>query len=454
MNESKKISDICIAAPALSELFKTRVRHYTIEGHTLNVFGQFERYFSNIFSEVNVEVFQLFLLLHDIGKPIAYKRGNRSNQNEDTIKIISEHRQELNISDEEFLLFKALLGSDSLGMYMQSKKSLDEAYNTIVKQSEISGLSLKTFFYLLSVYYQCDIASYTQDAGGLKFLEHLFAYQGGNKIYDEKIKLLRFSDMYQERFNLLMNRIANSEKSEHKVIDAAKPSKIKFLRGNIFNSKSQVIVNTVNCVGVMGKGVALVFKLRYPNMFGIYQDYCKQKFIGIGKLWLYKEEKDAPWVLNFPTKFNWKYPSKIEYIEKGLIKFVETYKEKDIKSIAFPLLGTHNGGLDRQEVLNLMTKYLGSCTDLSIEIYEYDPSAPDDLFESFKLKWNAISPADKKITTGIRTQKQIETLESAINSPQVKSMISLFEYKGIGIKTMEKCFNLVMRASVSSPKLF
>ena len=97
MNGNKKISAICVVTPALSELYKTRVRHYTIEGHTLNVFGQFERYFSNNFSEVDVEVFQLFLLLHDIGKPIAYKRGNRSNQNEDTIKIISEHRQELNI---------------------------------------------------------------------------------------------------------------------------------------------------------------------------------------------------------------------------------------------------------------------------------------------------------------------------------------------------------------------
>ncbi|WP_430972031.1 macro domain-containing protein [Sunxiuqinia rutila] len=453
MNGSKKISDICIAIPTLAELFKARVRHYTIEQHTLNVLNQFEKYFSRNFCEIEVEVFQLFLLLHDIGKPIAYKNDNRSNQYEETINIISEYRQDLNISNEGFLLFKALLSTDSLGMYMQGKKSLNEAYKNIVKQSEVSGLSQKSFFYLLSVYYQCDVASYTEDAGGLKFLEHLFAYQGGNKLYDKESKLLRFSDNYQQRYSLLMDRITNSEKSKQKVIAATKTSQIKFLKGNIFNSKAQVIVNTVNCVGVMGKGVALVFKLRYPNMFGIYQDYCKQKYIGIGKLWLYKEEKDAPWVLNFPTKFHWKYPSKIEYIEKGLIKFVETYREKDIKSIAFPLLGTHNGGLDRQEVLNLMTKYLGSCTNLSIEIYEYDPSSPDDLFESFKLKWNAISPTDKKITTGIRTQKQIETLDNAINSPQIKSMISLIDCKGIGIKTMEKCFNLVMRSRVNN-KLF
>lgn len=224
---------------------------------------------------------------------------------------------------------------------------------------------------------------------------------------------------------------------------------IEFKKDNIFNSKAQVIVNTVNCVGVMGKGVALVFKLRYPKMFEIYQDYCKQKFIGIGKLWLYKGENDAPWVLNFPTKIHWKYPSKIEYIEKGLSKFVETYKEKDIHSIAFPLLGTHNGGLDKPEVLQLMNKFFSQCENISIEIYEYNPGAPDDLFESFKTKWNAIPLFEKKTATGIRSQKQIETLNNAINSLNVKSMISLIECDGIGIKTMEKCFNLVMRSNIS-----
>ena len=69
---------------------------------------------------------------------------------------------------------------------------------------------------------------------------------------------------------------------------------VSIIDGNIFNTKAQTIVNTVNCVGVMGKGIALVFKLRYPNMFEIYQDYCKQKLIAIGKLWIYKGEPSAP----------------------------------------------------------------------------------------------------------------------------------------------------------------
>ena len=131
-------------------------------------------------------------------------------------------------------------------------------------------------------------------------------------------------------------------------------SNITIINGNIFNTKAQTIVNTVNCVGVMGKGIALVFKLRYPSMFDIYQDFCKQGLIGIGKLWIYKGDARDPWVLNFPTKTHWKLPSKYEYIEKGLQKFVETYKEKGITSIAFPLLGANNGGLDGKKVEELM----------------------------------------------------------------------------------------------------
>lgn len=218
---------------------------------------------------------------------------------------------------------------------------------------------------------------------------------------------------------------------------------ISLISGNIFNTKAQTVVNTVNSVGVMGKGIALVYKLRYPKMFDLYIEHCKKGLIGIGKLWLYKGEENAPWVLNFPTKFHWKYPSKLEYIEKGLVKFLQTYSEKGITSIAFPLLGTYNGGLDRQDVLTLMNKYLGQC-NLPVEIYEYDPSAPDDLFETFRVNWKAIPEKDRKSFTGIRTQKQIETINNAVNSNSVKSMIALIEYDGIGLKTMEKCFKLVM----------
>jgi O-acetyl-ADP-ribose deacetylase (regulator of RNase III) len=450
MTGQERILKICDTVPELTKLYHTRVRHYTVIDHTLNVYNQFDKYFSSKFSETNEEAFRLVLLLHDIGKPLSYKNDNRNSQYSETIGIIQRHKQALNISDVDFQLYCALLSEDPLGQFMQDMISLDAAYIKIKKQCRNLNFGIKPFFYLLSVYYQCDVASYTVDAGGLKYLEHLFEYQDGCKIYNDKIKLLRFSIKYQNKYDSLLNKINGVEDLKYYSMSIDRPSNIKVIKGNIFNTKAQVIVNTVNCVGVMGKGVALVFKLRYPKMFNIYQDYCSQKYIEIGKLWLYKAEIDKPWVLNFPTKIHWKYPSKIEYIERGLIKFAETYEEKKIKSIAFPLLGTHNGGLDKQEVTNLMYKYLSRCNDLSIEIYEYDPKSPDDMFVSFKTKWNAIPNSQKKSATGIRTQKQIDTLDFAINSAQLESMISLIEYNGIGMKTMERCFNLIMSTNISN----
>lgn len=228
---------------------------------------------------------------------------------------------------------------------------------------------------------------------------------------------------------------------------------IKFIKGNIFNTKAQTIVNTVNCVGVMGKGIALVFKLRYPKLFDKYSELCRQKLIQPGKLWIYKSDENVPWVLNFPTKFHWKYPSKIEYIESGLTKFVDTYEQKGITSIAFPMLGTHNGGLDKEEVRSLMIKYLSKC-HIPIEIYDYDPNASDDLFEQFKLKWNAIPKEDRKMITGIRTQKQIDTIDFAINSGTIFSMSSLIEYPGIGIATMQRCYQIVLSSSNTIDTIF
>lgn len=219
-------------------------------------------------------------------------------------------------------------------------------------------------------------------------------------------------------------------------------SNITFKKGNIFSSDKQTIVNTINCVGVMGKGVALGFRLRYPEMYEKYKEFCKNKQIAIGKLWLYKQPQEgSQWVLNFPTKFHWKYPSKMEYLEAGLQKFVDTYKDKGITSIAFPLLGTHNGGLDKIEVLNMMHFYLKKCS-IPIEIYEYDPKAPDELYKQFKAKWMSMSMYDKK-NMGIRAN-QIVMIDKIINDINNSSMTSLSECNGVGIITLQKCFNLIL----------
>ena len=147
---------------------------------------------------------------------------------------------------------------------------------------------------------------------------------------------------------------------------------ITLVKGDIFDSDAQTIVNTVNCVGVMGKGIALQYKNKYPDMFIKYRDICNRNLLDVGKLWLYKDMDK--WILNFPTKKHWKDPSEIEYLELGLQKFVDTYKEKGITSIAFPLLGANNGGLRPLVSLTIMKKYLRLCDipvficDLRLEI--------------------------------------------------------------------------------------
>ena len=145
---------------------------------------------------------------------------------------------------------------------------------------------------------------------------------------------------------------------------------VKIERGKtIFESSAQTLVNTINCVGVMGKGLALEFKNRYPTMFDKYKSFCDKGVFKPGVLWIYKAE-DGKWILNFPTKIDWRNPSEMSYIEEGLIKFVEIWKEKGITSIAFPLLGCNNGGLNPDEVIPLMEKYLNQCEGLDATIYD------------------------------------------------------------------------------------
>lgn len=142
---------------------------------------------------------------------------------------------------------------------------------------------------------------------------------------------------------------------------------ITYVNGNLFESPAKVLVNTVNTVGAMGKGIALGFKRIYPHMFSQYQRFCENGQLTVGKLYLYKT--DHKWILNFPTKKHWRNPSKLEYIEAGLQKFCDHYASIGITSIGFPALGCGNGELDYEaQVRPLMEEYL---SDLPISVFIY-----------------------------------------------------------------------------------
>nr|WP_227625988.1 macro domain-containing protein [Geofilum rubicundum] len=140
----------------------------------------------------------------------------------------------------------------------------------------------------------------------------------------------------------------------------------------MLDSEAEALVNTVNTVGVMGKGIALQFKSRFPNNFKLYAKACKNNEVKVGQLFVTEEQtllSGKKVIINFPTKTNWRLPSEYSYIDSGLTELVKVITEKNIKSVAIPPLGAGNGGLDWNKVKQILVKYLEH-VDCDIHIYE------------------------------------------------------------------------------------
>lgn len=180
--------------------------------------------------------------------------------------------------------------------------------------------------------------------------------------------------------------VHEQESSEHVENTGGVPSNITYHRGSVLDAigKVQVLVNTVNTKGVMGKGLAKEFRDSFPKMYEDYRERCHQGQVRVGEPYLYKVPKEdwvakedkVPkeeelWILNFPTKEDWRHPSRLEWIEMGLKYFVAQYQSWGIKSIAFPQLGVRNGKLPWDQVKPLMERYLGQI-DIPVLIYIYD----------------------------------------------------------------------------------
>lgn len=148
---------------------------------------------------------------------------------------------------------------------------------------------------------------------------------------------------------------------------------MKFIQNSdIFNANTEAVVNTVNCVGVMGKGIALQFREKYPENYKLYKNACDAGKVAVGKMFVTRNGLLKPnYIVNFPTKKHWRGKSELEYIESGLIDLKRILKEYKIKSIAIPPLGSGNGGLNWIEVKNLIIDKL---SDVDAEVFVYEPS--------------------------------------------------------------------------------
>jgi len=167
---------------------------------------------------------------------------------------------------------------------------------------------------------------------------------------------------------------------------------VKFLLGNILKSKAQTLVNTVNCVGIMGKGIALEFKEQFHDMFNDYVERCNRNEVRLGKPYLFKR-LTPPWILNFPTKGHWRSVSRIEDIVKGLKYLLQHYKEWGITSLAVPPLGCGQGQLEWKIVGPTLYRYL-SQLDISVELYAPHDTPHEELQPEFLDQEIDIKPAE------------------------------------------------------------
>ena len=143
---------------------------------------------------------------------------------------------------------------------------------------------------------------------------------------------------------------------------------VRFVQGNLLESKAQALVNAVNTVGVMGKGLALGFKPRFPKNFSQYEAACRAGEVKVGQM--FTTMIDGPrWLINFPTKQHWRNPTRLEWIVSGLADLNRLLSEKNIQSVAIPALGCGNGGLSWSTVRPLIEEAFSN-TEIDVQVYE------------------------------------------------------------------------------------
>ena len=146
---------------------------------------------------------------------------------------------------------------------------------------------------------------------------------------------------------------------------------IRYVTGDLLTAECEALVNSVNCVGVMGRGVALAFKRRFPANFKAYKEACDRGEIEPGRMFVLRTDELLPrYVINFPTKRHWRGRSRLDDIRNGLPALVTEIERRRIRSIAVPPLGCGLGGLDWNVVKPLIHEALAGLSDLDTVVFE------------------------------------------------------------------------------------
>jgi len=181
---------------------------------------------------------------------------------------------------------------------------------------------------------------------------------------------------------------------------------IHFTRGNIIESQAEALVNTVNTVGVMGKGIALQFRENFDLNYKLYKKACEEGQVKVGKMFVTSTNSiyNPKWIINFPTKKNWIHKSSYQYIEEGLDDLVQVIDELKIGSVAIPPLGSGQGGLEWEKVKNMI---LAKLSDVGADVYIYEPG-----------QWAKVS------------EKQTENI--GLTKPRALVLALMYEYRRLG----------------------
>jgi len=209
------------------------------------------------------------------------------------------------------------------------------------------------------------------------------------------------------------------------------------IRASIFDSSHECLVNTVNTKGAMGKGLALDFRFRVPEMYEEYKDLCNAKQIRIGKYWLYGDpNRLGKRILNFPTKNHYAHPSQLSFIIEGLDYFRQNYASDNIHSIAFPLLGARNGKLKFGDAYGVMHKRL---SDLPIDVTIYLGSEKPDKFTSSVM--DILTTASDDFLRGNLSfdVEQISRLRE--NLPRITSFSELLENSIFAYEQVQRIYD-------------
>lgn len=196
--------------------------------------------------------------------------------------------------------------------------------------------------------------------------------------------------------------------------------------GNILEADCQAIINTVNTVGVMGKGIALAFKKSFPANYKAYRKAFENNELSIGKMFVHETGQFIPQlIINFPTKSHWRYRSKLEYVEQGLDDLVRVIIAHDIRSIAIPPLGCGNGGLNWNIVRPLIENKLRAIAD-TVEIIIYEPGFSDQTVRSTK----AVTSLTPIRAIYLSLLRQYELLGEELSTLVVQKLAYLLQRSG------------------------